>query len=391
MSDQKLTGLRRVRYKPLFALAAAGILTGLIASHEMGKRKPAEAPVFNPAPNPYPAGIYANGIIESYLTNGENINMYPEVGATVREILVKEGDAVKAGTPLVRLDDTIQRATVMQLAAQADAALGALEELKAQPRKEVLDVSVAQVVSARASLKNVRDQLVKIEKSYRINPRSVAKTDLDNARNAVVVAQKSLEVAEKQYELTRAGAWSYDIANQERTVESLTQQFEAANALLSKYTLRAPSDGVVMAIRTAVGSYVSPSGVYGTYTQGYDPVIVMGGSEESLQVRTYVDEILIARLPEPERMTGTMFIRGTNVSAGLQFVRVQPYVTPKIQLSDERQERVDVRVLPIVFKFEKPPGVHLYPGELVDVYLAENTQLPGKAQPSPSPVSRVHR
>jgi len=49
----------------------------------------------------------------------------------------------------------------------------------------------------------------------------------------------------------------------------------------------------------------------------------------------------------------------------------QPYVSPKIELSDQRQEQVDVRVLPIIFRFEKPPNVNLYQGQLVDVYIGE--------------------
>ena len=44
---------------------------------------------------------------------------------------------------------------------------------------------------------------------------------------------------------------------------------------------------------------------------------------------------------------------------------------PKIQLSNQRQERVDVRVLPVIFKVEKPENVNLYLGELVDVYIGE--------------------
>jgi HlyD family secretion protein len=48
---------------------------------------------------------------------------------------------------------------------------------------------------------------------------------------------------------------------------------------------------------------------------------------------------------------------------------VQPLVSPKIELSDQRQEKVDVRVLPVIFSFEKPKDVNLYPGELVDVYV----------------------
>ena len=51
----------------------------------------AQPPVFNPAPNPYAQGIYANGIIESYQSNGENINIYPEVSGPIMHILVTEG------------------------------------------------------------------------------------------------------------------------------------------------------------------------------------------------------------------------------------------------------------------------------------------------------------
>ena len=53
----------------------------------------------------------------------------------------------------------------------------------------------------------------------------------------------------------------------------------------------------------------------------------------------------------------------------LTFVRIQPYVSPKIELSDERQERVDLRVLPVIFRFENPKNLNLYPGQLVDVYV----------------------
>ena len=55
----------------------------------------------------------------------------------------------------------------------------------------------------------------------------------------------------------------------------------------------------------------------------------------------------------------------------LTFVRVQPYVSPKIELSDQRQERVDLRVLPVIFEFTPPPHVAVYPGQLVDVYIGE--------------------
>jgi HlyD family secretion protein len=64
-----------------------------------------------------------------------------------------------------------------------------------------------------------------------------------------------------------------------------------------------------------------------------------------------------------------MTIRGTDTKIPLTFVRVQPFVSPKIELSDQRQELVDVRVLPVIFQLDRPANVNLYPGELVDVYI----------------------
>jgi HlyD family secretion protein len=116
---------------------------------------------------------------------------------------------------------------------------------------------------------------------------------------------------------------------------------------------------------------VSTQGAYNSYTQGFDPLITMGRQQNHLQVRTYVDEILIHRLPDPKKMKAEMFIRGTDIHLPLTFARIQPFVSPKIELSDQRQERVDVRVLPVIFRFEKPKSINLFPGELVDVYVGE--------------------
>jgi HlyD family secretion protein len=183
------------------------------------------------------------------------------------------------------------------------------------------------------------------------------------------VAKANLDVAQRNYELTKAGAWIYDIRNQENQYIALTQAFMSSSALLGKYTIKAPADGVVLSINCATGSYISSQGTYDTYTQGFDPILVMGRSEEHLDVRCYIDEILVPRLPPVSQLKAQMFVRGTNISIPLEYLRVEPYVTPKIELSDQRTERVDVRVLPVIFKFKKPADVNIYPGMLVDVYI----------------------
>jgi HlyD family secretion protein len=65
-----------------------------------------------------------------------------------------------------------------------------------------------------------------------------------------------------------------------------------------------------------------------------------------------------------------MSVRGSDVKVPLEFVRVQPYVSPKIELSDERQEQVDLRVLPVIFRFRNrmPRSI---PGQLVDVFIGQ--------------------
>lgn len=358
--------------KLLSALALIGMLAGGVAAHLFSIVAAPQPPLFEPPTNPYVRGVYAEGIVESTQASGENINVYPnEVSGAVTRIFVTEGQTIHKGMPLLLIDDSIQRATVSQQLSQALAAHTLLQELQAEPRSENLDVAKAQVMSAQAGLKTAQDALDKQKTAYELDPKSVSKDALDTAINTSAVAKASLEVAQKQYDLTKAGAWIYDIKNQERQYRALLGSYQASRALLARYTLQAPADGIVLSINTSVGSYVSPQGVYDAYTQGSDPVLVLGTPHSSLAVRCYVDEILIPHLPAASKMKAQMSIRGSNVKVPLDFVRVQPLVSPKIQLSDQRQERVDVRVLPVIFRFDKPKNVNLYPGELVDVFISE--------------------
>lgn len=358
-----------VKNRWILALAILGLVAGLVSASVYGLGRKPVPPVFNPAQNPYAKGIYAEGIVESYQSNGANINIFPEVPGTINKILVSEGQRVQKGTPLLLLDDSVQRAKVEQQKAAAAAALALLRKLKAQPRPEVLRVSRAKVDYAAAQLTTSRDKLNKLRKSYQLNPKSVSKNQLDTAEDTVKANQANLCVARRQYELTKSGAWIYDIQNQQHLYDSLTKTYESSAALLAKYTIRAPVDGVVLAVNTATGNFASTQGAYNTYTHGYDPLIVMGLPQKYLEVRCYIDEILIPRMPPAAQMKAEMQIRGTTTRIPLEFERVQPYVIPKIELSNQRTERVDVRVLPVLFRFKPPKGMQVYPGQLVDVYV----------------------
>jgi len=354
----------------LIGLAVAGALGGGVSAIYYSTEHKAQAPAFQPTPNPYADGIYANGIVESDQDNGTDTAIYPEVAGTVIDIPVKEGQTVRRGDALLSLDARVQRATTEQLHAQADAARATLAALEAQPRPESLAVVAAQVDAAAATVKLSQDELDKLRGVYEKGPNLISKDQVDNAANAVHVANANLAVARRQYDLAKAGAWSYDVKSATLQVEALDKAYLAAAAQLDKYTVRAPVDGRVLSIQPALGSYVSPEGTYDTILGANRPLLIMGGGQaDVLSVRCYVDEILIQRLALDADTPARLFVRGSNVSLPLQFVRVQPYVSPKVELSNNRTERVDLRVLPVIFRLSRPPGVQLYPGQLVDVYI----------------------
>jgi HlyD family secretion protein len=359
-----------VRNKIIFGLSILGVLAAVVAAYIFGVERKAQPPVFAPVSSPYESAIYANGIVESDQSSGSNINIYPEVSGPITKVFAREGEPVSAGAPLFTIDDSVQRANTEQLRLQAEASLALLNELKAEPRTETLAVAVAQVGQAEANLKAASDQYDKDRASFDIDPKSISRDVLDTAEDAAKQAGAGLDVARKQYELVKAGAWSYDIANQERQYEALRQAYEAANALLAKFSVRAPIDGFVLSVYAAVGSYVSPQGAYNPYTQGFDQLVIMGPPQDYLAVRCFVDEILVSRLPSKWHIVAQMSITGTDIKVPLEFVRIQPYVSPKIELSNERQERVDLRVLPVIFRFQKQ-DVPVYPGQLVDVYIGK--------------------
>jgi multidrug efflux pump subunit AcrA (membrane-fusion protein) len=103
-----------MKNKLLYVVAVLGIAAGFVSAHIYGIEKKPLPPLFNSAPNPYSKGIYANGIVESYQSNGANINIFPEVSGFITQIYAVEGTTVHQGEPLLQIDDSVQRFNVEQ-------------------------------------------------------------------------------------------------------------------------------------------------------------------------------------------------------------------------------------------------------------------------------------
>jgi HlyD family secretion protein len=114
-----------------------------------------------------------------------------------------------------------------------------------------------------------------------------------------------------------------------------------------------------------------PSSTESIYVGIVESGLPTGADHDSLQVRAYVDETLVHELPAPSKLVGRMFIRETDESVPLTFVRVPPYVSQKTDLSGEWQERGDVPLLPVIFSVDPVSNVAVHPGQLVDVCIGE--------------------
>ena len=187
-----------MKNKIILIVSSIGFITGLFSAYIVSIEIKAQSPVFNPVSSPYQTAIYANGIIESEQSGGSNINIYPEVSGQVTKILVHEGQLVSNGTPLLSIEDSVQRSTTEQLRSQSEAALALLHELKAQPRKETMAIAASQVELAESNLKVAKDQYDKRRAAFDIDPKSISNDILDTAENTLNQSKAGLDVAHKQ-------------------------------------------------------------------------------------------------------------------------------------------------------------------------------------------------
>jgi HlyD family secretion protein len=95
--------------------------------------------------------------------------------------------------------------------------------------------------------------------------------------------------------------------------------------------------------------------------------LILLGGVEPMNVRVNVDENDAWRVREKANAIG--YLRGNNqIKALLSFVRFEPYVVPKTSLTGDSTERVDTRVLQVIYSFEHG-NLPIYVGQQMDVYI----------------------
>ena len=177
----------------------------------------------------------------------------------VTDVLVQEGDHVKAGQVMARLDPTRMEPQVAKAEADVAAEQQVVNRLHAGTRPEEVSQGRANVLSAQADTANAQrqyDRLVELARSS--SGRAVSKQDLDSAKAALDVARARLAVNRKALELQVAGPRKEDIAQAEAQLRSDEAQLALLHRQLADMELKAPIDGVVRSRLVEPGEMASP-------------------------------------------------------------------------------------------------------------------------------------
>ncbi len=298
-----------------FYLAIAGICGAVYLVKEMQKKPPVPPPLVEPARSPFTESVAASGLIES---TRENVKVGTTKAGIVTKIFVAVGSKVKQGDSLFQLDDRESRARL----ATAEAQLAGLRaSLKAE-----------QVMAADAA-----DQFARAEKLEKLN---VASDD---------------ERTRKRF---TSQNWEARVAKIEADIKAAEAQLQQARVDLEVLTVRASRDGAILQVGIREGEH---AGLTPT-----EPLMILGDTD-TLQVRADVDEqnAPLVQAGQP----AVAYLKGdTKNKIPLRFVRIEPYVIPKRSLTGDSVERVDTRVLQIIFEMDRPQ-TPLYVGQQVDVFI----------------------
>jgi HlyD family secretion protein len=339
---------------PVVALAMAGL--GFYHVGQASQTAPAAAPPQPPPRSPYEHSIAASGVVEA---RTENIALGAALSGLVLEVYVpsdRVGTHVKAGQPLFRVDDRHLKAQLKVAEAQLASAEARLVKLERQPRPEELPPSLARVKAAAAKVASLQDQAERARQL--VGTRAIAREESISRQLAYEAAAQEQAQAQAEYDLLKAGAWQPDIETAKAAVSEARAQIEQVKTEIDRATVVAPVDGVVLQVNVRAGERVSERDAR---------ALVVLGDISTYHVRVDIDERDIARFRRgaPARA----YPRGeTAHEMTMRFMRVEPLVVPKKSLTGENTERVDTRVLQVLYAIERSERP-VYVGQQLDVFI----------------------
>ncbi len=319
-----------------FYSALIGIVLAVVLVRRVANKPSAPGPVSPPARSPYAESLAASGLIEA---RGENVRIASQKAGVVAKVFVKVGDDVTAGAALFQLNDRESRALLATKEAE-------LESLRAG------------LLTRQVLLRDTEDQLQRGRK----------------LREEGVITEE--EINRRLFAAERAKA---ELVSAERDVEAAAAQRDLSRTTVELLTVRSPSDGHVLQVNVRPGEFASAS-------LTSEPLLLLNtGGNDRLQVRADIDEQTAIDFTPGTPAVGAIKGR-SDWTVPLRFVRVEPYVVPKRSLTGDSFERVDTRVLQVIYEFDRP-AFPIYVGQQVDVFI-ERAKKDVTSPSAPGPALR---
>lgn len=310
-----------IRNKILPALAILGFLLAVSSALIARKAPPVAQPVAQPAAAPFETYIGGAGLVEA---SSNNISLGASVAGIVSKVFVQAGDKVGAGQPLFQIDERETLAEIAVKRANVAKARGALTE-------------------ATASLKDYRTQFAIVKNVT--DRRAVSVDEVEKRRNAEELAKAKVESAKA-------------------AVLAAEAELDAARTTLERLTVQAPIACEVLQVNIRPGEFAA-TGVLTT------PLMRLGNLDR-LHVRVDIDENDAWRFVKGSRAVASL--RGQrDLKTNLSYERVEPYILPKTSLTGSSTERVDTRVLQVIYSFAGS-DLPAFVGQQVDVFI----ETPGR-------------
>jgi HlyD family secretion protein len=339
----------------LLPLVALGLLA--FAGWYVWSTRPIEQnppPPIAPARNPYADALAAAGIVEAQT---ENIAVGSATPGVVVQVLVKVGDEVAPGAALFRLDDRELRGELEVKKAAVSQARSELVRLEAEPRQEKIPVLAAAVDEARTVVNREADALARVEETF---ARKVStEQEVVERRESLAAARAKLARAQADLDLLESGSWEYDRDVAKAALSRAAAEVAKIEVELDRLVVRSLVAGRVLQVNVRPGEFVG--------TPANQPLVILGNTDK-LHVRVDIDEYDIPRF-HPGKPAVAVPRGNLQERYPLEFVRVEPFVVPKKSLTGDTTERVDTRVLQVIYEFDPAGRPPLFVGQQVEVFI----------------------
>ncbi len=281
-------------------------LAGVIAVVLLIQKLSAPPPLATPVAEPA-VNPYENAIAACGIVEAmdRNIAIGAPQSGLIIGVFARIGDLVIEGQPLFQIDD---------------------RELQA-----LLLFQKAQMSVAEATLDRLKDQLSRLESIE--DMRAISQDELKTRRKDVMVAEAQLMATQSQAKQTKI--------------------------LIRRLTVCAPIAGTILQNNIRVGEFFSAAANI--------PAMLLGNLDH-LQVRVDIDEQNASHFVP--HVPAVAFPKNcTTIAIPLRFDCIEPYIIPKRSLTGSSEERVDTRVLQVLYLFDPPKDFPIYVGQQVDVFI----------------------